>query len=145
MSAFVSNIKRNFDGVFAIMFGDNAVKFTNQAYDLDLFKKAKYAGDGAVAESIHLTALGQKVEGFVVVNRYVPVLTKPLYTPYHQKCFDESRVNLKEIDPSGPDPDRYVQSNFEAMNFLKLAMQKSKFQGRVGGDKDFEKDTKNLI
>src|SRR5438067_1164019 len=130
MSAFVSNIKGNFDGVFAIMFGDNAVKFTNQAYDLGLFKKAKYAGDGAVAESIHLTALGQKVEGFVGVNRYVPVLTKPLDTPYHKKFFDEARVKLKEIDPSGPDPDRYVQSNFEAMNFLKLGIQKSGFRGR---------------
>ena len=27
-------------------------------------------------------------------------------------------------------PDRYVQSNFEAMNFLKLGMQKSGFRGR---------------
>ena len=130
MSAFVSNIKGNFDGVFAIMFGDNAVKFTNQAYDLGLFKKAKYAGDGAVAESIHLPVLGQKVEGFVGVNRYIPILTKPLDTPYHKKFFEETKVKLKEIDPSGPDPDRYVQSNFEAMNFLKLGIQKSGFRGR---------------
>jgi branched-chain amino acid transport system substrate-binding protein len=31
---------------------------------------------------------------------------------------------------SGPDPDRYLLSNFEAMNFLKLAMQTSGFRGR---------------
>ena len=39
-------------------------------------------------------------------------------------------MRLKQIDPSGPLPDRYVQSNFEAMNALKLGMEKSKFQGR---------------
>ena len=37
---------------------------------------------------------------------------------------------LKQIDASGPDPDRYVQSNFEATNALKIAMQKSGFRGR---------------
>src|SRR5919108_604746 len=130
MTAFISTITGTFDGVFAIMFGANAVTFTNQAYDLGLFKNRKYAGDGAVAESTHLAALGQKVEGFVGVNRYIPVLTKPLDTSYHKKFFEESKVLLKEIDPSGPDPDRYVQSNFEAMNFLKLGIQKSGFRGR---------------
>jgi len=112
------------------MFGANAVTFTNQAFDLGLFKNRKYAGDGAVAESTHLTALGHKVEGFVGVNRYIPVLTKPLDTPAHKKFFEESKVLLREVDRSGPDPDRYVQSNFEAMNFLKLGMQKSGFRGR---------------
>ena len=37
---------------------------------------------------------------------------------------------LKEIDPSGPLPDRYVQSNYEAMNALKVGMEKSRFRGR---------------
>ena len=39
-------------------------------------------------------------------------------------------ARLKQIDPSGPLPDRYVQSNFEAINALKLGMQKSGFRGR---------------
>jgi len=130
MTAFISKITGTFDGVFAIMFGANAVTFTNQAYDLGLFKGRKYAGDGAVAESIHLTALGKKIEGFVGVNRYIPVTTPPLNTPYNKRFIEEARVLLKQIDPSGPDPDRYVQSNFEAMNFLKLGIQKSGFQGR---------------
>ena len=130
VTAFVANIKGSHEGIFAIMFGANAVTFTNAAYDLGLFRKAKYAGDGAVAESTHLTTLGQKIEGFTGVNRYVPVLTKPLDTPHHKKFFEEARVKLKQIDPSGPDPDRYVQSNFEAMNFLKLGIQKSGFRGR---------------
>jgi len=138
MTAFISKITGNFDGLFAIMFGANAVTFTNQAYDLGIIKKAKYAGDGAVAESTHLTALGHKVEGFVGVNRYIPVLTKPLDTPYHKKFFDQAVAALKQIDPQGPLPDRYVQSNFEAMNFLKLGIQKSGFRERADSMKLIE-------
>src|SRR5438309_3792821 len=130
MTAFISKITGSFDGLFAIMFGANAVTFTTQAYDLGLLRKARYAGDGAVAEPTHLPVLAQKAEGFVGANRYIPVLTRPLDTPAHKKFFEEARVKLKEIDPSGPDPDRYVQSNFEAMNFLKLGIQKSGFRGR---------------
>jgi branched-chain amino acid transport system substrate-binding protein len=44
---------------------------------------------------------------------------------------------LKAVAPDNPLPDRYVQSNFEAMNCLKLGIEKSKFQGR--------KDTMDLI
>ena len=39
-------------------------------------------------------------------------------------------ARLKKLDPSGPLPDRYVQSNFEPMNCLKLGIEKSGFQGR---------------
>jgi len=137
MAPFVSKISGKFDGLFGIFFGPNAVSFTNAIYDLGLTKKYKYAGDGAIAESTHLPALGQKIEGFVGINRYIPVMDPPLNTPYHKKFFDQAVVELKKIDPSGPLPDRYVQSNFEAMNFLKLGMQKSRFRGR--------EDTMNLI
>jgi len=130
MTAFLSKITGNFDGLFGILFGGPAVTFITQAYDLGLTKKYKLAGDGAMAESVHLSALGQKVEGFVGVNRYVPVLDPPLNTPYHKKFYDDAVARLKAIDPSGPKPDRYVQSNFEAVNFLKLGVQKSGYRGR---------------
>src|SRR5881397_1112477 len=130
MASFVSKISGSFDGLFGIFFGPNAVSFTSAIYDLGLTKKYKYAGDGAIAESTHLPALGQKIEGFVGINRYVPVMDPPLNTPHHKKFFDQAVAALKQIDPSGPLPDRYVQSNFEAMNFLKLGMQKSGFRGR---------------
>ncbi len=42
---------------------------------------------------------------------------------------------MKEIDPSGPLPDRYVQSNFEAINALKLGIEKSGFKGREDTEK----------
>jgi len=130
MTAFLSKITGPFDGLLGILFGGPAVTFITQAYDLGLTKKYKLAGDGAMAESTHLAALGQKVEGFVGVNRYIPVLDPPLNTPYHRKFYDEATARLKLIDPSGPKPDRYVQSNFEATNFLKLGIQKSGFRGR---------------
>jgi branched-chain amino acid transport system substrate-binding protein len=130
MTAFLSKISGNFDGLFGILFGAPAVTFINQAFDLGLTRKYKLAGDGAMAESTHLTALGHKVEGFVGVNRYVPVLDPPLNTPYHKRFFDEAAVRLKQIDPTGPLADRYVQSNYEAVNALKIGMEKSKFRGR---------------
>jgi branched-chain amino acid transport system substrate-binding protein len=130
MTAFLSTITGDFDGLFGIFFGKDGVTIGNQASDLGLTRKYKWAGDGAIAESTNLPALGSKIEGFVGINRYVPVLDPPLDTPAHKKFFEEAVARLKQIDPSGPLPDRYVQSNFEAMNALKIAMEKSGFQGR---------------
>jgi len=130
MTPFLSKISGDFDGLFGIFFGKDGVTIGNQAYDLGLTKKYKWAGDGAVAESTNLPALGAKIEGFVGINRYVPVFDPPLNTPWHRKFFDDAVARLKKVDPSGPLPDRYVQSNYEAMNALKIAMEKSGFQGR---------------
>jgi branched-chain amino acid transport system substrate-binding protein len=130
MTPFLSKITGSFDGLLGIFFGKDGVTIGNQAFDLGLTKKYKWAGDGAIAESTNLPALGSKIEGFVGINRYVPVLDPPLNTPYHKKFFEEAVARLKQMDPSGPLPDRYVQSNFEAMNCLKLGMQKSGFRGR---------------
>jgi branched-chain amino acid transport system substrate-binding protein len=128
---FLSKITGDFDGLFGIFFGKDGVTIGNQAYDLGMTKKYKWAGDGAIAESTNLPALGNKIEGFIGINRYVPVLEGPLNTPAHKKFFEEALARLKAIDPSGPLPDRYVQSNYEAMNAVKIGMEKSKFQGRA--------------
>jgi branched-chain amino acid transport system substrate-binding protein len=130
MAPFLSKITGSFDGLFGIFFGKDGITIGNQAYDLGLTKKYKWAGDGAIAESTNLPALGNKIEGFVGINRYIPLLEGPLNTPAHKKFFDDAVARLKQIDPSGPLPDRYVQSNFEAMNALKIGMQKSGFRGR---------------
>ncbi len=130
MTPFLSKITGSFDGLFGIFFGKDGVTIGNQAFDLGLTKKYKWAGDGAIAESTNLPALGGKIEGFIGINRYIPVLDPPLNTPAHKKFFEEALARLKQIDPSAPLPDRYVQANFEAMNALKLGMQKSGFRGR---------------
>ena len=130
MTPFLSKLTGGFDGLFGIFAGKDAVTIGNQVYDLGLSKRYRWAGDGSIAESTNLPALGNKIEGFVGQNRYVPVFEPPLNTSYHRKFFDEAVVALRKIDPSGPLPDRFVQSNFEAMNFVRLAIQKSGFQGR---------------
>src|SRR5258707_2055250 len=131
MTPFLSKITGDFDGLFGIMFGKDGITVGNQAYDLGLTKKYKWAGDGALAESTNLPALGNKIEGFVGINRYLPVFDPPLNTPAHKKFFDEAVKRLKEIDPSGPLPHRYVQSNFQAIKASKLAIQKSGFPRRA--------------
>jgi len=130
MTPFLSKVTGSFDGLFGIFFGKDGVTIGNQAFDLGLTRKYKWAGDGAIAESTNLPALGNKIEGFVGINRYVPVLEGVLNTPSHKKFIDEAVARLKQIDPSGPLPDRYVQSNYESINALKLGMEKSKFRGR---------------
>jgi branched-chain amino acid transport system substrate-binding protein len=138
MTPFLSRITGNFDGLFGIFFGRDGVTIANQAFDLGLTKKYKWVGDGAIAESTNLPAQGNKIEGFVGINRYIPVLEGPLNTPAHKVFFDDAVNRLKQIDPSGPLPDRFVQSNYEAMNALKLGMERSKFQSRADTPKLIE-------
>jgi branched-chain amino acid transport system substrate-binding protein len=130
MTPFLSKIQGDFDGLFGIFFAKDGVTIGNQAYDLGLTKKYKWAGDGAIAESANLPGLGNKIEGFVGINRYIPVFEGPLDTPYHKTFFEDAKARLAKIDPTGPDPDRYVQSNYEAMNALKVGMVKASFRGR---------------
>ena len=131
MTPFLSKISGDFDGLLGIFFGRDGVTITNQAYDLGLTKKYKWVGDGSIAESTNLPAQGEKIEGFIGINRYIPVLDGPLNTPAHKKFFDDAVARLKQIDPSGPLPDRFVQSNYEAMNALKVGIERSGFQGRA--------------
>ncbi|MGH6737534.1 MAG: ABC transporter substrate-binding protein, partial [Bradyrhizobium sp.] len=137
MTPFLSKISGSFDGLFVIFFGKDAINFINQSYDLGLSKKYKIAGDGAVAVPSSLPALGSKIDGFTGIDRYIPVIQGPLDTPYNKQFHDETKKPMTAVAPDNPLPDRYVQSNFEAMNCLKLGIEKSKFQGR--------KDTMNLI
>src|ERR1700726_584658 len=130
MTPFLSKISGDFDGLFGIFFGKDGVTLVTQAYDLGLTKKYKFAGDGSISESTNVIAIGNKIDGFIGINRYIPVFQGPLDTPYHHKFFDEAKARLAKIDPSGPLPDKYVQSNYEAINCVKIGMEKSKFQGR---------------
>ena len=131
MTPFLSKIGGSFDGLVVIFFGKDAINFINKSYDLGLTKKYKFAGDGAVPVPSSLPALGKKIDGYIGIDRYIPVLEEPLNTPYNKAFYDEAVKRLKDIAPANPLPDRYVQSNFEAMNCLKLGIEKSKFQGRA--------------
>jgi branched-chain amino acid transport system substrate-binding protein len=135
MTPFLSKISGDFDGFFGIFFGKDGVTLANQAYDLGLTKKYKFAGDGSISESTNLIAVGNKLDGFTGINRYIPVFDGPLNTPYLHRFFDEAKARLAKIDPSGPLPDKYVQSNYEALNAMKIAMEKSKFDSRDDSSK----------
>jgi branched-chain amino acid transport system substrate-binding protein len=130
MTSFLTKATGTYDGLFGIFFGPQGIAFVTQSYDLGLSKKARIAGDGAIAVSVNMPAIGSKGEGFIGIDRYVPVLEGPLNTPHHKKFLDDAVARLKAIDPTGPLPDRYVQSNFEGVNALKIGMQKSGFKGR---------------
>jgi branched-chain amino acid transport system substrate-binding protein len=130
MTPFLSKITGGFDGLFTIFFGKDGITVGTQAFDLGLTKKYRWAGDGSLAEATNLPALGAKVEGFVGINRYVPVFEGALDTPYHRKWFAEVLEATKKFEPKGVLPDRFVQSNFEAVNFLKRGMQQAGFRGR---------------
>ena len=60
MTPFLSKITGDFDGLFGIFFGKDGVTIGNQAYDLGLTKKYKWAGDGAIAESTNLPGARQQ-------------------------------------------------------------------------------------
>ncbi|MGC1233240.1 MAG: ABC transporter substrate-binding protein [Xanthobacteraceae bacterium] len=130
MTPFLSKISGDFDGLFGIFFGKDGVTISTQVYDLGLTKKYRWAGDGSISESTNLIAIGNKIDGFTAINRYIPVFQGPLDTPYHHEFFNEAKARLAKIDPSGPLPDKYVQSNYESINAVKLGIQKSNFQGR---------------
>jgi branched-chain amino acid transport system substrate-binding protein len=131
MTPFLSKIGGTFDGFFVIFFGQDAINIVNQGYDLGMAKKYKWAGDGAVSVPSSLPAMGQKIDGFTAIDRYIPVLQAPLNTPYNKAFYDDAVARLQKIESAGALPDRYVQSNFEAMNCLKLGIEKSGYQSRA--------------
>jgi branched-chain amino acid transport system substrate-binding protein len=130
MRPLLASIGGQFEGLFGIFFGEDAVTFATQAHELGLTKKYRWAGDGAITTGTNLRTLGAKIEGFVGIDRYVPVFESTLDTPYHRKWFSEVIGLTKKFTPNGFVPDRYVQSNYEGMNFLKLGIQRSGFRGR---------------
>jgi branched-chain amino acid transport system substrate-binding protein len=70
MTPFLSKISGDFDGLFGIFFGKDGVTVVNQAYDLGLTKKYKFAGDGSISEPTNLPAQGNKIDGFIGPTRH---------------------------------------------------------------------------
>lgn len=127
MAPFLSRLSGTFDGVFTTSF-PRARELRAQAVEVGLSKKYKLAGDGSFMNSATLAWLGERAEGFVGINRYLPLLEGPLGTPANRAFLEEARPRLEKISPDNPLPDQIVQSNFEAMNMLRIAMQKSHFR-----------------
>ena len=83
MTPFLSKISRRFRRPVRHFLRQGRRDLVTQAYDLGLTKKYKFAGDGSISESTNLIAIGNKIDGFIGINRYIPVFQGPLDTPYH--------------------------------------------------------------
>src|SRR5262249_57619837 len=68
MAPFLSKISGNFDGLFGVFTGVDAVTVGNQAFDLGLTNKYKWAGDGSMSESTNLPSLSAHLHGFVPIT-----------------------------------------------------------------------------
>ena len=102
MTPFLSKITGDFDGLFGIFFGKDGVTIGNQAFDLGLTKKYKWAGDGAIAEFDQPARARQQDRGLHRHQPLHPGARGPLNTPAHKKFFDEA-VGAAEADRSvGP-------------------------------------------
>ena len=128
MLPFLSQIHGQFDGLFGSCFGKDGVTVAIQAYDLGRTKKYKWACDGSICESTNLLAQGEKINGFTAINRYIPVFKGTLDTPYHKAWFAEAKERLAKNGPSGPRPDKCVQTNSDALNALKRGREKPQME-----------------
>ena len=137
MTPFLSKIQGKLDGLLESFSARTASPSATRPSISASPRSTNGRATARLPKSVNLPALGSKIEGFVGINRYIPILEGSLDTPALRKFFNEAKTRLAKIDPSGPLPDRYVQSNYKSINALKLGMEKSKFEGR--------KDTMKLI
>ena len=135
MTPFLSKITGDFDGLFGIFFGKDGVTIGNQAYDLGLTKKYKWAGDGAIAGIDQPAGARQQDRGLRRHQPLHPGVRLRRSTRRAQEVLRRGQDAAQADRSGGPMPDRYVQSNFEAMNALKLGMEKSRFHGRADTEK----------
>ena len=93
------------------------------------------AGDGAIAESTtRCRRIGSKGEGFVGIDRYIPVLEGVLNTPHHKKFFDDAVGAAQADRPDAARCPTATCSPTTRRQRLKIGMQKSGFQRARGHD-----------
>ena len=131
MTPFLSKISGDFDGLFGIFFGKDGVTVANQAYDLGLTKKYKWAGDGAICESTNLPAHRQQDRRLHRHQSLHPDLPGP--ARHAVRCTSSSttprRGWRRSIRPVRC-PTATCSRTTRRMNAMKIAMVASKFQGR---------------
>ena len=131
MTPFLSKITGDFDGFFGIFFGKDGRHHRQPGLrprahqEIQVGRRRRHRGVDQPAGA------RQQDRG---LRRHQPLHPGPGRRRSTRRTTRSSSTRrsarLKQIDPSGPLPDRYVQSNYEAMNALKLGMEKSGFKGR---------------
>ena len=133
MMPYLSQVNPKADGLHLSFAGHDAVIAVTQAAELGLTKKMGVAGPGAIIAASDLPAMGNAANGVMSVNRYPPVIEGPLDTPYNRAFHKEfTKVSKGKLS------NRYSLSNFEGVNFIKLAMQQVNYQDKA-------KDTTKMI
>lgn len=133
MIPYLSQVNPKADGLHLSFAGHDAVIAVTQADELGLTKKMGVAGPGAIIAASDVPAMGDAAEGVMSVNRYPPVIDGPLDTP-HNRAFHKEFTEVSK----GKISNRYSLSNFEGVNFIKLAMRQVNYQ-------DKKKDTRKMI
>ena len=103
MTPFLSKITGNFDGFFGIFFGKDGVTIGNQAYDLGLTKKYKWAGDGSIAEFDQPAGARQQDRG---LYRHQPLHPGVRRTPQHASAQEVLRRSCQ-----APQGDRSLRAS----------------------------------
>ena len=133
MLPYLSKIDPKAEGVYLTFAGNEAILAVKQAYELGLPKKFKMAGPGALVSESELGAQGESANDYYFADRYVGELEKDFNTPFNRK-FQEDFKKVSKGEPAN----RYCLCDFEATNFVKLAMKNVNYQ-------DKKKDTPKLI
>ena len=103
MTPFLSKIQGNFDGLFGIFFGKDGITIGNQAFDLGLTKKYKWAGDGAIAESDQPAGARQQDRGLRRHQPVYPDIPGPArYAGDHHKLLRRSQGAAHQGRSVGP-------------------------------------------
>ena len=137
LSKIRGDLRRPVHDFFSAKDGVNVV---TQAYNLGLHNKYRFAGDGAaVVAGTNLPAQREKaLWGLLVSTAICRSFQGPLDSDHHRKFFDAVFEHSRKYDQNGILPDRYSQSNFEALNILKVGMEACDFRGREDTDKLIE-------
>ena len=99
MTPFLTKVTGQFDGLFGIFFGKDGITIGNQAYDLGLTKKYKWAGDGAIAKSGQLAGARRQDQR---VRRHQPLhsgIPGPVRYAIPPSLLRRSRGSAKENGP----------------------------------------------
>ena len=99
MTPFLSKVTGDFDGFFGIFFGKDGVTIGNQAFDLGITKKYKWAGDGAIAEFDQPAGARQQDRG---LRRHQPLCPRPRCAAGHAGAQEILRGGLDAPEGNRP-------------------------------------------
>ena len=122
MTPFLSKISGNFDGLFGIFFGKDGVTHRQPGLrsrpDQEVQMGRRRLDHASRPTCWRSATRSTASSASTATSRCSRARSTRRSTT---SFFDEAKKRLAKIDPSGPLPDKYVQSNYEALNAMKIA------------------------